>query len=191
MKIIIPNRQSFYTFDKNIRIYDNRGIEFYFYDWNNKKYHLFNLPKGTYYTENKIYKSPQQFFYTEAELPPPENDAYLKISKVYLIPETNHRKGSIVIDPIKKYARISYDYRLDKLPYYCKDFVIGHELGHLRYISEDLCDRYSRNLLTSLGYNPSQLNKAIKQTLEFRNFETEHRIEISKYDNKNYKPVYL
>lgn len=192
-KIICPYKQSFYTADKSIRIYDERLQEFYFYDVDlNKDVQFFNLPKGEYYTGNNIYLLKEnQFYYNEIDMPPPENDAYLYVKKVYIKPSTNDRKASIFIDKENGYSTIIYDKKLDLLPYYCKDFVIGHELGHLKYISEDVCDRYSRNLLTKLGYNPSQLNKAVKQTLEFRSSEATHRIEISKNDNKNYKPLFV
>lgn len=191
MQFILPHKASFITYDKDVKIFDDRKKEFYFFKWDyEREYLLFNLPKGKYYTENKIQKI-KNFDFTLNELPPPETNSYQIIKKINIIPASNNHKGSIIIDTINGKADIYYDKSLDDLPYFCKDFIIGHELGHLYYISEDLCDVYSRNLLLKLGYNPSQLNKAIAKTLPLLTAEAHHRYELSLSDNKNAKPKEL
>ena len=185
-KIVVHTKTTFYTYHNPILITDNRGKEFYFYKWDNTKFskQCFNLPKGIYYSKYPVFKCDYEINFEKIPNEKPEKDDYKRIEKILLKKTKNPHKATIYIFENKPVAIIEYDASLDEKPYYIKDFIIGHELGHLYYETEALCDRFSRNLCLSLGYNPSQLNKAIEYTLTSFTKEGNHRISISHSDNK-------
>ena len=184
-KIAIPKKTTFYTYVSPIIINDDRGKEFYFYQWDNDRfnYQLFNLPKGKYYSKYPIFLSDVNLEFAKIPNEPPEKDDYLRIKKIYIKEGNNPHKASIYIYSYKPFATIIYDKSLNEQPYYVKDFILAHELGHLYYHTEEYCDRFARNLCLSLGYNPSQLNKAIEYSLNNFTDTSNHRIIISKSDN--------
>jgi hypothetical protein len=181
----VPYKTTFYTLVSPILITNEKGKEFYFYEWDNDRfnYQLFNLPKGKYYSKYPVFLSDVVLNFQKIPNEPPEKEDYLRIKKIIIKEGKNSHKASIYIYTNKPYATIIYDSSLNNEPSYIKDFILGHELGHLYYKTEEFCDRFSRNLCLSLGYNPSQLNKAIEYSLNYFSNNGNHRINISKTDN--------
>ncbi len=169
--------QTFVTKDRHIRIYDNNFKEFYFYDvpaYREKQ--IFNLPKGIYHTNNRLKPLKKPLVYPSLPLLPPDKKYPVPITNIVFKLGNTGQKGFISISPEKGIAQIVLDKEiLYKYPRYVTDFILGHELGHIKYKYEDLCDRFSNVLLLKMGYNPSQINKAIAYTLNNKTFEGRHR----------------
>ena len=168
----------FFTMDREVRIYTLDGEIFYFS--NNRKVTKFNLPKGVYKTDNNIKLNIKPFSFKVKKLPPFER-CLKRPKKIKLFFQPNPNKCTVRLNE----GIIIMDTAIKELPKPCIMFVLGHELGHYYYKSENKCDNYSFNLLLKQGYNPSQLIWASELTLNsvFRkgeNLERAHTCKLIK-----------
>ncbi len=157
-------------------VYDEKKNPFYWHT-NRERSITFNLPKGKYYTENKLTKK-SKFLPYGNEKPPkfPAKSSFIKDLKIYRRPNPNKASISlerriIVVDP--KYWDSSYK------P--LQVFVLRHEIYHYffhckshaerenRFIHqhyEKECDNAAKAWMLQNGYNPTQVSLAIKMLLK-------------------------
>ena len=148
--------RAFETKDKDVIVYDDNMRPFYCKENNNYGGYLrFNLPVGTFYTENKLRPLKKRIYYKLHELPTPTKITQLPKKMVFKIApnpnkcSTNLEKGIMVMDSdLAKESRA------------ITDFVKYHEFGHFHYSgdknSEKNCDLFAINEMLKNGYNPSQ-----------------------------------
>jgi len=122
----------------------------------------FNLPSGTYYTDNKLKQcKPVNFSLVLPKFERNEKPKNLKIVG------GNHPHKCIVY---RGRNLIVYDKSyFSKLKPIEKLFVLAHELGHYKYETELYCDLYAANELLKIGYNPSQIARCPFYALSDRN----------------------
>ncbi len=163
MRFFVNKKSGFKTTDKLLIINDSNNNIFY-YKENQNGVLNFNLPIGEYLTNNSIQKSnivnyktyylPRGKFVRRKE----------RVFKVYFC--ENKHKCSIDMDTLE----IFFDNSFKQKPKVVIDYILGHERGHLFYngngeTSEQLCDMFSYNSLIDMGYNPSQIYYAQKNSL--------------------------
>lgn len=165
MKFQVDTKTGFSTTDKELLIYDKSMIPFYFIS-GIKNLFRFNLPLGTYYTENKITQLDKPCYYSSPKVPEkyffdinyPEN--------FKIIYRDNPNKCSVDLEK----ATIIFDTSYKKEPRFVRDFIKFHELGHFDYTgkgdqSERDCDLFAGNCMLKIGYNPTQIAAAQKYSL--------------------------
>ena len=181
MKKFRVNRKSgFVTNDKNLLILDKDMIPFYYRE-NLSGNYKFNLPLGTYYTENSLSITRPNFYTT-----PKLKDRYFfkrYPNKFKIIYSENPNKCSVDIDR----GIIIFDNSFREQPRFIKDFIKFHELGHYRYSgrgqeSEKDCDNFAAYCMIQLGYNPSQVSVANKMSLS----DDKHTSVERQINNFNY-----
>jgi hypothetical protein len=141
-----------------VAIYDINGKPFYIHDTKNKP---FNIPKGVYFTNNRLTVLPKPVKYLTLKLPTRERIRPKK-KLTYNFQPFNPNKAQI--------NTLTGDVYIDKnfwdnltLPEKC--FLIAHEKGHFLYTTETFCDLYAAKKMIKEGFNPSQIAKAINSTL--------------------------
>ncbi len=167
MFLTVNKKTGFKSNSPVVVIYCN-GLPFYAKSRSLNKSLEFNLPAGFYeIISGKITTLPQPLEYKLIDLPKPNNETKFN-GKVKISYRENPNKCSV--DLYSNPIRIIFDNAFKKSSRYTKSWVIGHELGHLKYKgqgqkSEQNCDHYSANLMLKLGYNPSQIDAAIKEAI--------------------------
>lgn len=137
-------------------ILDFRGNIFYADYFTNEisqgKVLNFNLPKGSYTYDGYFIKLDNPVKQPEIILPKPErNYDKGKLYKILFKPNPNkctidHNRYTITFDPEFK-----------DMPLFVLYDVYFHELGHLRYSTEEYADLYATKMLLELGFNKSQI----------------------------------
>jgi len=157
VKISITNKTGFFSPDRELKIYDKDRKPFYFH--NKEGGRVFNLPKGVYYTFNKVkpLKRPKKY---NLILPKKERNIK-KPKKIKVYFGNNPNKASIVL----KKGIILMDTSFKKYPRFVIEYVLQHELGHYYYKSETGADSYARVQMLKKGYNPSQIGMSSRITL--------------------------
>jgi len=164
MKFKINKKTGFRCFDKELLILDKSGIPFYYLKNDNYEF-KFNLPVGTYYTNNNLSKLPNSVFYSKPKLKDRYN--FKKVPNGFkIIYSNNPNKCSVDLD---KHI-IIFDYSFKDKPRFERDFIKFHELGHYFYSgkgqqSEKDCDDFSAFCMIVIGYNPLQIRVASKYSL--------------------------
>jgi len=158
LKIICKQARGFQTTDKAIRVFDKNRKPFYVFDAK-KDVTRFNLPKGVFYTDNKIIplKCPVKYRLT---LPPFEREIK-RPKKIVVTWGDNPNKATIVLQA----GKILIDNSFKNYPSFVPVYVIFHEIGHYRYKSELGADAFARVQMLKRGYNPSQIGMASRLTL--------------------------
>lgn len=153
-----------------VNIRDYRGILFYTTEPIMPVYE-FNLPAGQYFVDSGYFKerfSPINF--KQANLPFPEKIFSLPPFDFKIMFAPNPNKCSI----FWKEKVIIFDDSFIDRPLPELFFIYYHECGHSKYgyntrysmkESEAFCDLYASNKMLELGFNPSQINKAPKDSL--------------------------
>lgn len=163
-KFVVREKSGFSSVDYLIKVFDNRGILFYFRENLEGKKITFNLPKGMYQTQNTLYKT-SPLNYKLINLPIPNNKKKLPSEfKIYYI--KNPHKCSVD----NRRHIIYFDLSFKNMPLPVKDYIKFHELGHYFYSgqgqrSEILCDLFAANQMLKVGYNKSQIAWAQRGTL--------------------------
>lgn len=151
----------------NFTIYDEKGIEFYSDMFTNnleKSGNLtFNVPRGTYYLKGFIEKLNKPVNYSTLKLPKRERN-YVK-KKFHLKYVNNPNKCSIN----RLTGEILFDKAFLKAPKYIVFDIVCHEFGHQFYETEHYADAYSTNMMLDIGFNPSQIGRAMVVTLTQKN----------------------
>lgn len=146
-------------------ILDKNKTPFYYRN-NLKNKFSFNLPCGTYYTNNNLVKLDKPVFYTKPKLKKRYHfKEYPKNFKILY--SENPNKCSVDLNK----GVIIFDNSFKTAPRFIKDFIKFHELGHYRYTgkgqqSEIDCDNFACYCMILIGYNPSQIMVASKNSLE-------------------------
>ncbi len=125
---------------------------------------VFNLPKGTYYTENELKRCRPRKYYVRT-LPKRERKNKIKPFK-FVIQESNPNKCQIDRHRGIIYVDINF---WNNLTIPEKHFVLSHEKGHYMYATETYCDLYALKEMIKAGFNPSQVAKSILYTLSDKN----------------------
>ena len=180
MKLVVKHKTGFSCIDNQLLIFDKNKIPFYFRD-NNKTTFKFNLPVGTYYTENNLVKLNRPCFYTSPKLKPFYFNKTLP-NRFKIVYENNPNKCSVDLTR----GIIIFDNSFKNEPRFIKDFIKFHELGHYRYSgrgqeSEKDCDNFSVHCMIKIGYNPSQINVASKYTLGENHLSVDRKINNTNY----------
>lgn len=156
-------------------ILDEKGNPFYWHT-NKQKSITFNLPIGTYKTENNLFKLKTFKPYGNEKYPIFPNNGFLRSLKIYCKPNPNKASISlqqrvIVVDP--KYFNSTYK------P--LKTFTLCHEVFHFFFHSQSLeekqnkfihehyekqCDNAAKAFMLANGWNPTQVSLAIQMLLK-------------------------
>ncbi len=141
----------FESYEKIIKVLDSEGKIFYFMKNPTESRITFNMPSGRYNFESFCVALERPLTYKCPDLPVKEKNINV-VENLEIILCSNPNKMSFE----NQIGRMKIDYSfLDKtIPE--RRFVMGHELGHNYYFSEDKCDYYSAYTMLSEGYNPSQ-----------------------------------
>lgn len=165
-KISNAKTEGFGSLDSEIIIREKNGKVFYLYKNPKKMFCEFNLPKGNFYTNNKLAKLTEPKKYKLPQLPPFERR--LKIpAKIRISYGKNKNKCSVFLEEGKIIFDKDFKRQLSTPTFV---FVICHELGHYYYgghnpvkepkkylESETKCDIFAIKLMLKNGYNPSQI----------------------------------
>lgn len=161
MKFRVNKKSGFSCNESPVVIYDHRGV--FYYNPNKKGSLFFNLPPGTYITENNLKPSPV-VSYSVKTLPTPERKM-MKPKKIKIIKGDNPSKCTIFLDK----GLIFIDKKLsEKINTPALTFIIFHELGHYYYgghkfgspayyKAEKKCDEFATFQMIRAGFNPSQI----------------------------------
>jgi hypothetical protein len=162
MKFSVLRPTTFFTSDTNVLIRDAKGTLFYTHT-NSRRRLTFNLPYGTYITSNYI-EEQDHFepypFIDAIDMPSIE----VQGRDIKAIVTDNPNKATIY----PEHGIILIDHKINNLNYRpAKSFVVGHELGHHYYSSdESACDYFAYNIMMRAGYNPSQVYIAAKMLFQ-------------------------
>ncbi len=164
--MVLENKipKTIFSQDTPVMVKDSNNNMFYYHP-NTRGSILFNLPKGTFYTTNKLIEQP----FNPYEKFEPKNLKF-RPSDFTTVLKPNPNKATINTF----FKTITVDPNLMKLNYQpVVDFCIGHELGHLEvggntydndgkiiFDAEKECDRIATNYMLSHGWNPTQINIA-------------------------------
>ncbi len=140
-----------------VTVYDKDRNPFYF----SKSAKYFNLPKGTFYIDGDVTKTPMRKLQLP-RLPLPEKKEPIP-NRVVTVVKPNPSKCSVAR---KNGVMIIWmDPEVAKLPDVLRLPIIAHEIGHLYYFTEHYCDLWAANYLMKRGWNASQLNASFHGTL--------------------------
>lgn len=170
----ISKKSSFSSTDPYIKILDeNRNV---FYEHPNEERHItFNLPVGTYFSDNDITQLHDFIPYNPI---PYAGDKFVP-NNFNIVEGENPHKASIW--PSDGKTKILIDPSVGKMKYKpCTYFIIGHELGHMitpgtgpkpqtqeeKDECEENCDIFSCNKCMNAGLNSTQLEIAARMLLE-------------------------
>jgi len=192
MKLDIKKPSSFFTSDRKVFVYDDKGNIFYMHP-NRQRKLTFNLPVGKYTTSNNI---SEVRFKPYVPFVHKFNDPEIKKYKV-VVAYNPHKasiiphKRLIVVSPVVRYKDGT---SLDLGEYApCMTFLMCHEKAHrivggnvvdpktgkVIFDAEQACDDIAENYMLSHGYNPSQV-KLAKQLI----LSSPKRRECAQYDAK-------
>lgn len=165
MKLILHKPCTYFTSDSPVKILDEKE-NIFFYHPNEQKKINFNLPEGTFCTENNLTKKsfqPYEEFNGSALKKDFLNSFEFSIADNKNKATINPNIKKITID--KKYGNHWYK------P--LKIFVVCHEVRHLEvggsikdekgniiFDAEKACDDFAKNYMLSHGYNPTQVEAA-------------------------------
>ncbi len=172
MKVLIcENPSSFYSADKEIKILDDKKNLFFFHP-NTEKEITFNLPRGKYFTDNRVGK--------EKDFIPYPTDGYKGFEKgweknIQIFVCKNPNKATIFPETFP--YKIFVDEKIARHKFRpLTMFVLSHEVSHInpegRGIKcnskeKNFCDLNGANyLIAEAGLNPSQITMASKLLYE-------------------------
>jgi hypothetical protein len=163
----VLEKSGFITTDKRIEVFD-AFMKPFFIENNNKKIFYFNLPKGKYFSKNNLKKASEPRLYSLQNLPDANDFKRLpKTFKIFYIENPN----KCTVDVERNIIYFDYSFRDKPEPFLV--YIKLHELGHYFYSGEEnkseiFCDWFAYNQMINLGYNPTQIYKAILLTLSDR-----------------------
>ena len=168
-----------YTAQDRVLIFDGEGKVFYRYAQPGTI--KFNLPKGNYMTATEIKQQPRPHEYNFVRTRKREFFQYEppKISDLEIRFAPNPNKASVF--PKKHLVIIDEGYK--KLPKYCIQYLLAHEIGHYHYKTEEFCDEFAQELMLKKGFNKSQIEEAARRTLHvghYRHTNCIHNLKNAK-----------
>ncbi len=159
----IKSKKGYFAPQEKIVIFrEGCKIPFYMFDYSNRvnkfKRH-FNLPKGTYTTENNIKKAPIKKQHINKL---PKKEAH----------RNNAKKFQLIFAPNPNKATVNFTKKIIILDNKYKHgsftnivFILAHEFGHRYYTTEKYADLYAQNYMLKMGFNNSQIMEAIENIL--------------------------
>jgi|688.fasta_scaffold40170_10 hypothetical protein len=135
---------------KNFDIYHNGKL---FYSNQTGEKINFNLPKGRYFIEcDTMYPIDKKLVYITPKIEHlREKFIKMKPIKINIVENRNKASISVADGNIFFDEKIHSEWATPK-----KVFILGHELGHNYFKSEDLCDLFSAKKMLENGFNLSQ-----------------------------------
>lgn len=159
----------------DVCVYSENGDIFYNHFTKDGTY---NLPKGVHYIDADYIEITEPKKYQIKPLP--KRQRFInKPKSIKIVSGNNPNKCSIN----KELGLIIYDRDFfSGINEIQKLFILSHELGHYYYSDEHLADLYAAHAMLKMGYNPSQIAKALtdtashfannrKELMIFENFE--------------------
>jgi hypothetical protein len=131
----------------------------------------FNLPLGIYKYNGNLVRLSSPVKVVNITLPLRER--HLAHKKYEIIFAENPNKCTIFYDE----GIILFDNSFRNKPLYVKYVIYFHELGHHWYKSEEKADLYATKKLLEYGFNPSQIGKAMLESLNPDKPESFERME--------------
>lgn len=161
MKNFRVEKASGYTANDSVLIFDAEGKPFYRFA--QPGLIKFNLPKGSYMTATDIRPQSKPHEYNFVRKRQREFFQYTppKISDLEIRFEDNPNKASVY----PKKHLVVIDKEFQKLPKYCIQYLLAHEIGHYHYKTEEFCDEFAQELMLKKGFNKSQIEEAARRTL--------------------------
>ena len=155
-------------------IYDPNNIIFYSSEFTNKialqKPLLFNVPAGKFTYEGNFIKLDFPVSVQNVALPLRERNITQKRYDIQF--GENPNKCTIFYDK----GIILFDNSFKDKPLYVKYTIYYHELGHHWYITESKADLFAAKKLLELGFNPSQIQLAMLDSLSNKSMERKMNI---------------
>lgn len=171
-----------------VNIRDDRGILFYTTEPILPVYE-FNLPEGDYFVDSGSFKEMSNpISFKLATLPKSERLFSIPPYGFKVLFEDNPNKCTI----FWKEGCIVFDKSFAERPLPQLYFIYFHELGHSRYgygklytkdESEAYCDLYASNQMLKMGFNPSQIIAAPRESLSCKQDFRKDFIEQTLIDN--------
>lgn len=164
MPILLVDKKSGFKSDSPMVVIYHRGQAFYAKK-NRGKGLRFNLPPGHYdVIAGRVYPGKVVDYPFIKNSQPNDITRFPNDLDISFI--DNPKKCSVDL----RRGKIYFDHSFRTMPRYVLMYVAGHELGHYYFKgrgqqSEKDCDTFSSNMMLAMGYNPSQINAAIKQAL--------------------------
>lgn len=158
---------NFFSSEKPLKIYDSRGILFYSDSFTKNFRGFFSLPKGIFKTANNLIttdkgkKDPNKIV-----LPPYERNFHHNFDEFVISFGDNPSKCTIN----HREKTILFDKSFLKFPSYVLYFILGHEMGHNYYSTEEYADLYGAKQMLKWGFNVSQIGYAPLTSLSDNNY---------------------
>jgi hypothetical protein len=163
-------------------INDTNGILFYSSDFTDKikkgQTLNFNLPAGDYIYDGNFIKLDSPVKTANVILPPKERNFAYKRYEIQF--GNNPNKCTIFYNK----GLILFDNQFLNKPLYIKYTIYFHELGHHWYVTEDKADLFAAKKILELGFNPSQIQLAVLDSLSDKNIERKMKIVYSLTKNE-------
>ena len=163
-------------------IVDPNGITFYNSEFTNKiskgEPLEFNLMAGVWQYDGNFIKLSNPVAVKNVALPLKERNINLKRYDIEF--GSNPNKCTIFYEN----GVILFDNSFLSKPLYVKYLIYFHELGHHWYITESKADLYSAKKLLELGFNPSQIQMGILDSLSEKSIERQMKIVYELTNNK-------
>ena len=172
MKIIVFENKTRIEPLENIFVYDRAGNLFY----KAPALHCFNVPAGIYFIAGNYKTVPFRLPSTQLKFPAPEiKTEFNGIAGISIV--NNPNKCSIDLKTGRIFIDYSFFQQINTIELL---YVLLHEIGHYFYKTESKCDLFASNILSYLGYNPSQIFYASKNTL-FDNSRIQNNFNSLRY----------
>lgn len=163
-------------------IYDPNNIVFYSSEFTNKiasgKPLEFNLMAGNWSYDGSFIKLDAPV--PVKNIPLPLKERNLNRKRYEIVFGDNPNKCTIFYDD----GVILFDSSFKNKPLYVKYLIYFHELGHHWYITESKADLYSAKKLLELGFNPSQIQRGILESLSSKSEERQMKIVYTLTNNE-------
>lgn len=171
---------------KPVEIKDSEGNLFYIAKPKNGKA-VFNLPRGSYSIAQFLpIKVNKRRLYPYKLIRLPKKDRNLKAPKKFKLTfGENPSKATVNLIEGTVFFDKEFYSTLKRIE---KDFILAHERAHYFYKGgttkkEQVCDAFAANKLLTMGYNPSQIDAAQKNTLHSKG--SKNRIKLNLKDLEN------
>ena len=182
MRKLILDKKTGFRSTLPFSICDPNGIEFYNSDFtkhiSENKPLEFNVPAGVWQYNGNFIKLPFPVSVKNVALPLKERNITLKRYDIEF--GSNPNKCTIFYER----GIILFDNSFLSKPLYVKYLIYFHELGHHWYITESKADLYAAKKLLELGFNPSQIQMGILNSLSEKSIERQMKIVYELTNNE-------
>lgn len=142
-----------------VDVFEENGDLFYSHFF--EKPTKFNLPSGVFEIVGNFVQLDKPIKYSLPKLPKPEKRLRIP-PRIDLLIGDNPNKATIFVNRHK----VIIDDEIIKAGRVVRTFVLCHEVGHYYFKTEWKCDRFATIQMLKMGFNPSQIQQAIADTLK-------------------------